>query len=185
MVSMQARWARVARGTVVAAVATVIAAVSHTIAGATAPSWFGIFATFVLAASAGSVLAGRTVSWVRLTASVAIGQFIFHGVFAGVGTPQVAAHSHQFIPGAPVHDHGMVWAHLVAGAVTVLMLRFGEVAFWGLADALRFVVRDSLVAAPPVASQPIGGGESPVLAPLGVPRPAPLRGPPVLFAQPL
>ncbi len=113
---MQSRWARVGRGAVGAAVATLVAALSHTIAGGVPPSWFGVGVTFVLAASAGSVLAGRSVSWWRLTASVALGQAMFHLLFAGMGTPTPAAHDHgATLAALAPHDHGMVWAHVIAG----------------------------------------------------------------------
>lgn len=183
---MQSRWARVGRGTVGAAVATMVAALSHTLAGGMPPSWFGVAVTFVLAASAGSVLAGRTVSWWRLTASVGLGQGLFHLLFAGMGSPTQAVHDHAatMVALAP-HGGGMVWAHVIAGALTIVALRYGEQAFWSLADALRFVTRRVTLPAPAPYRPATVERAVPVFRPLGIPRPLPRRGPPLAFAQPI
>lgn len=179
---MQCRWARVGRGAVGAAVATLVAALSHTIAGGTPPSWFGVAVTFVLAASAGSVLAGKTVSWVRLTLSVGLGQGLFHLLFAGMGTPTPAMHHGTFTATAS-HDHGMVWAHLIAGVLTIAALRYGERAFWGLADAVRFATRRLTLPALTPHQPAIVQRDVPVLRALGIPRLLPRRGPPLAFAH--
>jgi hypothetical protein len=42
----------------------------------------------------------------------------------------------------PAHESAGMWlAHLVAAAITVLALRFGELAFWGMFDLVRSAVR--------------------------------------------
>jgi hypothetical protein len=186
MDAMQSRWARVGRGAVGAAVATLVAALSHTIAGGVPPTWFGVAVTFVLAASAGSVLAGKSVSWVRLTVSVGLGQAMFHLLFAGMGTPTPVVHDHgTALAALAPHDHAMVWAHVIAGMLTIAALRYGEVAFWALTDALRFVVRRIELPALPVPAQAPFEGETPALRPLGIPRLLAGRGPPIEFAQPI
>lgn len=171
------------RGAVAAAVATLVAALSHTIAGGAPPSWFGLVITFVLTASAGSVLAGRTVSWWRLTASVGLGQAMFHTLFAGMATPAPVAHDHTTaFMATPPHDHGMVWAHVVAGVLTIVALRYGEQAFWSLAGALRFVTHAIDVPIIGLSSGPLQAPPAPRLRTLGIPLPVPRRGPPFEFA---
>lgn len=162
---MDSRWARVARGGTAAAFATFVAALSHTLAGGATPSAFGVVVSFVLASTACTLLAGRSLSLLRLAVSVALSQTLFHSVFSGLGAPvassalehhgasgltgaagpsaaldsaalhSTALHStavHSTMPGAT-----MILAHLVAGLVTILVFRYAESAFWGLATTFR------------------------------------------------
>jgi hypothetical protein len=140
-VAMDSRWARLARGFAAAAFATFVAALSHTVAGGAAPSAFGVLASFLLSASACTILTGRTLSVSRLAASVAVSQALFHGLFSNVGTPVAVVHDMAAMGvAAPAHQHsdsGMWLAHVIAGVVTVLAFRYAETAFWGLADTAR------------------------------------------------
>jgi hypothetical protein len=147
-----------------------------------------MLASFVLAASASSVLTGRTVSWWRLTASVGLGQLMFHVLFSGMGAPVAAAHDHAataaaLTPAAVPHVHGMLWAHIVAGVITIVALRYGASVVSGLAAALRFVIER--VAAERLPVRPVPVAAAPECSPdsLGLPRPLPRRGPPVAFAH--
>jgi hypothetical protein len=154
MDAMHSRGARLARGVVAAAFATFVAALSHTAAGGLAPSAFGVAASFVLASAASVLLAGRSLSLGRLAASVAISQLLFHGIFSAVGSPTAVAHEHgaamAVVDATALPEHGqMVLAHLAAGVATLVALRFGERAFWGLADtALLLFARLLPVAVP-------------------------------------
>lgn len=152
---MDSRGARVARGGIAAAVATFVAAFSHTLAGGVGPSVFGLGASLVISVAVCTVLAGRTLSIARLTASVAVSQLLFHSLFSGLGAPVVASQnmaSHDMaamVVDAPTHLHAEpeMWAaHSVAALVTVLALRFGERAFWGLADTARLLLARLLFA---------------------------------------
>ena len=89
---MDSRWARVARGTVAAAFATFVAAFSHTLAGGATPAPFGLAVSLVISAMICTTLAGRTVSLLRLAASVAASQILFHSLFSGLGTPVGVVH---------------------------------------------------------------------------------------------
>lgn len=183
---MRSRWSSVARGSAYAATATVIAGVSHTLVDGAAPSWFGVLATFVFAGSVSTFVAGRTVAWWRLIASVAIGQVMFHGLFAGVGAPAPVVHAHEpVVLVATGHAHGMVWAHVVAGVLTVLALRFGEDALRALAGALRFAVRDLEFTAPAPMPRLVPAPAGPAPRSLGMPRARDLRGPPIGSVQPI
>jgi hypothetical protein len=203
---MTTRWARFARGWIVAGFSTFVAALSHTLGGGGVP---GLLAVVVSLAFAGLVsvgLSGRTLSTWRLTAAVLVSQLIFHGLFsfggAGgrlVGTVGGDGHAHGagsgvvLMPaaagaGGASLDHALMmmpFAHLAAAVITVLALRFGERAFWGLFSTAR-VALGALARALVVA--PIG--HSPAVAALFVTRPpdrrrlTPLspmrhRGPPV------
>lgn len=142
---MDSRWARVARGTTAAAVATFVAAFSHTLAGGLAPRLFGLAVTFVISVAVCTALAGRSLSAPRLALSVAISQALFHELFSTLGTPVVPNHdmaSMYAVDAAALHPHAgpTMWlAHAVAALVTVVALRFGERAFWGLADTARLL----------------------------------------------
>jgi hypothetical protein len=165
---MATRWARFARGWVVAVFSTFVAALSHTVVDG-AP---GVLPVVLSLAFAGMVcvgLAGRALSFWRGTASVLASQLIFHGLFSlggaggGLGTDAVAAetaHVHEVLPGLAqaaaaagqgampgaragvAHDGFAMWlAHLVAAMVTIAALRYGERAFWGLFEIARLSIR--------------------------------------------
>ena len=142
---MDSRSARVARGGVAAGFATFVAAFSHALAGGVAPSAFGMLVCLVIAATVCILLAGRTLSIVRLAASVAISQALFHSLFVSLGTPVIAPHGMgSMIPdAAALHPHAgaTMWlAHALAALVTVAALRFGERALWGLGSTTRLLL---------------------------------------------
>ena len=184
---MHTRWARFARGWIVAAFSTFVAALSHTLGGGSAP---GLLAVVVSLAFAGMVcvgLAGRTLSFWRGAASVLISQVIFHGLFS-LGAPGGAlgadalaassAHQHAALPGLidptvvgahASHDGGAMWfAHFIAAIVTILALRYAERAFWSLVENVRLGIRTLFAPAQlavPVAAPQRIGHEAPVLTP--------------------
>lgn len=136
---MGSRWGRVLRGWSAASFAIIAAAVSHTAAGGAAPTVFSLAVSLVIAGMLCTILAGAAVSWVRLTVSIGVSQFLFHGLFSGLGTPVSVEHVHgaaTMIPDAaatPHHDGSMWLAHAAAGLATLVAFRYGESAFWGLA----------------------------------------------------
>ncbi|MGL4340401.1 MAG: hypothetical protein ACRCSP_08285 [Rhodoglobus sp.] len=141
---MDSRWARFVRGWIAAEFATFVAAVSHGLAGGSAPSLFALMATLLLSATICTVLAGRRLSLRRLTASVALSQSLFHAVFSGLGTPHITSHQHDRslalateISMAHAHTGQMWLAHCAAGIITVVVFRYAETTFWGLAGTAR------------------------------------------------
>lgn len=144
---MDSRWARVARGTVAATFATFVAAFSHSIAGGSAPSVFGIGVSLILAIALCTLLAGRTLSVWRLAVSVVASQALFHGLFSGLGTPAGMPHhgadSHALHAvvgmGTASSTSTMTLAHLIAALITVIAIRYGESAFWGLGQTFRLL----------------------------------------------
>jgi hypothetical protein len=201
---MTTRWARFARGWIVAGFSTFVAALSHTVGGGAAPGLLAVVVSLAFAGILSIALAGRTLSIWRLSVAVVASQLIFHGLFSlgGAGghlatTDAVTAHAHhggQAVlmaasgsAGAMAADHGwlMTAAHVLAAVITVVALRFGERAFWGLFStamvAVRALLRDAAVV--PIGHRPPAGALSVVvqsprqrLAPLRLMR---HRGPPV------
>jgi hypothetical protein len=150
---MTTRWARFARGWIVAAFSTFVAALSHTVGGGAVPGLLAVVVSLAFAGIVSIALAGRSLSTWRLTVAVLVSQLIFHGLFSFGGsggrlaaTDASITHAHaagqsvQLMPVAgpseamSAGDHGlmMTLAHIVAAVVTVVALRYGERAFWGL-----------------------------------------------------
>ena len=181
---MATRWARVARGWIVAVFSTFVAALSHTLGGGSAP---GVLAVVLSLAFAGILcigLAGRTLSLWRMGLSVALSQLIFHGLFSlgapggaltanTVSGPGVGTHQHQVVTGlvssadaastvgAPVHgmfahDAGMWIAHAAAALLTIVALRHGERAFWSLFSSAVLAIRSLWEPLAPVAVPGVG-----------------------------
>lgn len=106
--------ARLVRGGAAGAVATFIALFSHVAAGGPPPVLLGVVLPLVFAIFVSVVLAGRTLSLTRLSASVGLSQAAFHWIFdaassapTGVGRAQAAAaaaldpHAHHGVGGVP------------------------------------------------------------------------------------
>jgi hypothetical protein len=141
---MDSRWARVARGCTAAAFAVFVAAFSHLQVGGSAPSAFAILVSLVISGMLCTMLAGRGASLWRLIVSVGVTQFLFHWLFSGLGTPVVAAHHMGAMPmdapAAAHHNTVAMWlAHGAAGVITIVALRYGGSAFWGVADTARLL----------------------------------------------
>jgi len=163
---MTTRWARFARGWIVALFATFVAALSHTVGGGAVPGALAVVVSLAFAGMVSVALSGRTLSTWRLTLAVLVSQLIFHGLFsfgtaggALVITDAAPGHAHaagSLVVSAPSAgsvaamsgaDHGLMMtiAHIVAAGITVVALCYGERAFWGLfstaAVALKALVR--------------------------------------------
>ncbi len=143
----RSRTPRVARGAIVASVATFTALLSHVVAGGAVPGPLGILAPWLLALMASTLLAGRSLSFARLGASVVLSQALFHTLFVMGAVAPTAA-----MPAMSHHDHGAMslgmdaaspapaagflsalcadpamWAlHAIAAIVTVALLYRGE-----------------------------------------------------------
>ena len=189
------RGERLARGWLVGAFATGVAAVSHTLAGGYHPDPLGLIVGVVFAGMLGTLAIGRRPSLPRLAIAVTGGQLAFHLLFtflqvsgpAGPMTRGMHMEMPAVAPTAAAHDHlghlgdPTMWlGHVIAGVLTIWFLRRAERAVWGMLR--RLVVRILLVVRPaPVARA--------VAAPLARPRvlrpgrhvaTLPLRGPPLL-----
>jgi hypothetical protein len=163
---MHSRTHRLARGTVAAAIATLVAALSHTAGGGTFPSAPLVALAFVTSVGWSTAVVGRRFSWPRVSAAVVASQALFHGTFAllGAGGARVVAETARHsahtgsttltvLPGGSGHAHdgaGMLAAHAVAAVVTIVALRIADRSSLATA-ALARVVRSLL----PTLSAPV------------------------------
>ncbi|MDM4764099.1 hypothetical protein QT381_13895 [Galbitalea sp. SE-J8] len=176
---MPARARRTLRGLATAVVATAVAAGAHALAGGYVPNAPSLALALVFAALTSVALAGRRSRAWRTAASVAVSQLAFHTVFAAIGTDATliavghghggahgVAHGGSVLVTAAEHAHTAdprMWiAHVVAGALTVALLRHGESALRSLGRALVPRAATASVRAP-IARVPLApvGAEPP------------------------
>lgn len=143
----------VLRGFAASAVAIFVALAGHVTAGGAMPGPLGILVPWVLSFMVCVLLAGRRLSVIRLSISVAVSQFLFHTLFVlGTITPSgvVAPHVHGArlvlpaagaIPDAVVADGTMWIGHVVAAALTIAALHRGERLLLGLRDLAQQSIR--------------------------------------------
>ena len=144
---MASRWARFVRGWLTASVAVFVAALSHLAAGGNAPGPLSLVLALAFAGIASVLLAGKSLSLLRLSLSVGISQLLLHGLFGLGGGSSVtmtstshhgavslidAAASPVHAPGA-MSGGGWMWvAHALAAIVTIAALHRGEKTFRAL-----------------------------------------------------
>ncbi|CAH0138823.1 MULTISPECIES: hypothetical protein [unclassified Microbacterium] len=153
---MTSRQLRLLRGAAAASVATIIAAVSHTVGGGAAPHPLLIAALSVFLTPIAALLIGRRASIVRLSAVVLLSQSVFHVLFVALNatvTPAVANAGHQhtlslvFVETlgsaeeAAAPDTAMLGAHVVAAVLTTALLWRGETVLRAIHRWVRAVLR--------------------------------------------
>lgn len=147
---MTSRQLRLLRGAAASSVATIIAAVSHTIGGGAAPHPLLVVALGVFLTPAAALLVGRAPSLVRLSTAVLLSQTVFHVLFVALNataTPTVAGTGHHHtvildpVGETVATDAGMLGAHLVAGILTILLLARGEGMLRAIAGWVRAALR--------------------------------------------
>ncbi|MFB4348381.1 hypothetical protein [Microbacterium sp. CR_7] len=188
---MTTRQLRLLRAASATSVATLLAAVSHTVAGGAAPHPLLILAVAALLMPPAALLVGIRPSLTRLTATVLVSQAVFHSVFQALGAPTadaaVLGHAHHLdlaslgpVAAVSAPDALMVAAHVLAAVLTTALLWRGEsvvrrVATWVLAR-LRLAVVSAPAAhrapARPIVVRPFAATDA-VLRPLS------RRGPPL------
>ena len=155
---------RFGRSAVVAAAVLCLAAAAHTAAGGTLPHPAVVLALAALTWLPVMILAGRRLAPATILAVLAGGQVALHQAFELFGTVEcapagsLAEHAGpRASPATPVirqwrwtvwprrrhtgDSPGMLAAHLLATALTALMLARGEAALWELAAWLRPLVQ--------------------------------------------
>lgn len=157
---------RVIRGASASSIATLAALLTHLAGGGAMPSALGVFAAWTLTLLVSTALAGRRVSLLRLSLTVAVSQVVFHALFVfgavGAGTLPVGPHDHHLtmLPALPAGTLGALQAdasmwvwHGLAAVVTVAMIYRGErtivqigglareVAAWTRRTLARVVIR--------------------------------------------
>ena len=142
---MSSRWARVARGFLVAVFSVFVAMLSHLAGGGSLPGAVGLGIAIAFATLASVAVVGKRLNPLRLTLAVAVSQFAFHLLFS-VGSSPTAQFSQAGHHGAvsmitgPAsdgtqmnHDDAAMWAsHAVAAVLTIAFLWRGERAVWKL-----------------------------------------------------
>lgn len=164
---MSTRWARFARGWMAAIFATLVAAVSHGLAGGEAPSILSLVLALAFSGAVCIALTSKKLSATRLTIAVALSQFAFHALFSLIGggssAPLFTTGHHGTLlyaadatAGAHAHstDASMWFGHAVAALITIVTLRYGEASFWRLREFVGLVVRAVLVALRPIGALP-------------------------------
>ncbi|GGH46715.1 hypothetical protein [Microbacterium album] len=153
---MTARQQRALRGAVAAGVATLLAAVSHTIAGGPAPTALLVVAVTLLLTPLAAAVVGPRPSLPRLSGAVAVSQVAFHAAFEWIGGPAAAGgvaatsgHGHHHHAAAPLLEHALLGsgapgdaalmpvAHAAAALLTIALLWRGE-------QLLRAIARETL-----------------------------------------
>lgn len=151
---MGSRWARLTRGMLASGVAIFVAALFHVAGGGAAPGALPLALSMAFATLASVALTARRLSLWRLTVAVGLSQLLFHVLFslggggAHFSAPAGVAHLHAGVhltmtSHAMPASHGSglgpaMWlTHATAVLVTVVALRFGEQAFWGLFETAR------------------------------------------------
>lgn len=121
--------------------------------GGGVPGLLGILVPWVLSLMVSVLLAGRKLSLVRLSISVAVSQFLFHVLFVlGSITPvgSLGGHVHgapmvlppgTTVADAVIADSSMWFGHAAALIVTVAMLHSGERTLLALRDLAVQAVR--------------------------------------------
>ncbi|KQR26392.1 hypothetical protein [Microbacterium sp. Leaf151] len=153
MSSRAGRAQRVGRGVAAAAVATFVATVSHASVGSQLPPASNVALALSLAAPVCVLLAGRAMSWWRLSAAVVLSQALFHGILTldlrGDGIAVGGAHhggvtalfdaaATAHLPAVHAAHSPWMWAaHALAAVVTILALGRGERAVQAV---VRFVI---------------------------------------------
>ena len=173
---MGSRWARLTRAMLASGTAILVSSLFHVAGGGAAPGAIPLVLSLAFATLASVALTARRLSLWRLTLAVASSQFLFHALFslgggdahftstgtgaaAGVGgMTHLHAGAHlTLVGGAMPASHGSelspsMWlTHATAVLVTVIALRFGERAFWGLFETARVRIEraaDRLVVVP-------------------------------------
>lgn len=148
---------RLARAAVVAGATVFLAAGAHSASGGSLPDPLIMMGVLALVALPVMALSGRRISAPAMLAVLGAGQFALHNAFAVLSVSSTSAptlapgagHVHVVgtIAGAPgaAHHHAdsspMLMAHMVATALTALLLAYGEAALWALLAWLQPLVR--------------------------------------------
>lgn len=157
----RSRASRALRGLIGASIATFVALLSHVAAGGAMPGWIGIGLPWVLSVMVCTLLAGRSLSLVRLSIGVALSQLLFHFLFifgfiarSGAAGAAQSAHAHHGLgtPGTltltPVStmpidaftgDAAMWISHGIAAIITITALYRGERAVLRLREIARSI----------------------------------------------
>ncbi len=199
--ALRDRRARAAASLVVAALAIVVTAVGHGLAGGAVPHPVALLLGLVATALVGLLVIGPRPTAGRLALGVSVDQLLLHGLFTALGTaaaPAPAAldaHASHAAPAlTPTHSSGgdallalldpvMAGHHALAGVVVLALLLRGRASLIAAFTALDLRIRRALTPLDalraPVTPRPVAIPAAPA-APRSAlaPRPERRRGPP-------
>lgn len=179
---MSSRGTRVVRGFAAAGIATFVAALFHMAGGGDAPSVVAVTLSLVFSTLASIALVGTRPAIWRLTAAVAVSQFLFHALFslspsASFSGMPAGGHLHAgmhltLIPGVAgsagsdasllAGDAAMWASHLAAAALTIAVLSRGERAFHAACRFAFFRLRRFVDRVTAVLASPGGRRRTPI-----------------------
>lgn len=144
---------RALRGALAALFATVVALISHVLAGGQVHGLLGLMLPLSISIMVCTLLSGRRFSLFRLSIAVAVSQFFFHGLFTmgadhpgSMIMPANSGHDHLMdtvamasteslaMAGHAAHDGSMMFAHILAAIATILVLHRSESILFTLSD---------------------------------------------------
>jgi hypothetical protein len=196
---MDRRKQRALRGAGASALAVFVAALFHAAGGGPQPTALALVVSFILAAPACVLLAGRRPALWRLAASVALSQFAFHFLF-GLGQPSDVRFDgdatmagmpgmHLAVSGgsgAAVATSSMWAGHVMGALVTIVAIRHGEHVIRRMIElAVRFLITAIALVSATISPRPrpaAATGVPPILFPQFLVGTTRHRGPPVRFA---
>jgi hypothetical protein len=166
-VSVNDRQLRLVRAAAVSSVATLLAALSHTLGGGAAPHVLLILAVATLLTPLSALLVGIRESRTRVAVAVFLGQAAFHLLFQALGSPTGTTptagggHSHHLDlallgSASPTAAPGtlMLFAHVVAAVLTTLLVWHGEALVQVVARWVDALFRRASTVAPTAHRRP-------------------------------
>ncbi len=163
---MTSRQLRLLRAASASSVATLLAAVSHTLAGGPAPHPLLILAVTALLVPPAALLIGARASRSRVALTVLVSQAAFHLVFQLLGAPTggeilLGGHQHHLdlgtlepVLGAAAPDALMLGGHAIAAVLTTLLLLRGEAVVRTVAGWMLALLRTAVAPVPSVHDRP-------------------------------
>ena len=156
---MTPRQLRLLRAACASGIATLLAAVSHTIGGGAAPHALLVVALSALLTPPAALLIGIRPRRARVAATVLASQGAFHTVFLLLGAPtgsgRIGAHEHHLdvtllepLSPATNPDAAMLGSHVVAAVLTTLLIWHGERLLRGVGGWVQAMLRRALAPAP-------------------------------------
>ncbi|MFJ6427577.1 hypothetical protein [Microbacterium maritypicum] len=192
---MNARQLRLVRAAAVSSVATLLAALSHTLGGGAVPHMLLILAVATLLTPLSALLVGIRESRGRVAIAVFLGQAAFHVVFQLLGSPAGTApiagggHAHHLdlsalSSTAPTAAPGtlMLFAHVVAAVLTTFLVWHGEAVVRVVARWVDALFRRASAGAPAMHRRPPRLRSTTIASfAVAISAAVPRRGPPALL----
>ncbi|WP_292764777.1 hypothetical protein [Microbacterium sp. UBA3486] len=192
---MNARQLRLVRAAAVSSVATLLAALSHTLGGGAVPHMLLILAVATLLTPLSALLVGIRESRGRVAIAVFLGQAAFHVVFQLLGSPTGTApiagggHAHHLdlsalSSTAPTAAPGtlMLFAHVVAAVLTTFLVWHGEAVVRVVARWVDALFRRASAGAPAMHRRPPRLRSTTIASfAVAISAAVPRRGPPALL----